>query len=223
VTMPREIRTMLCLCLATLIGACAGSRSQDAMTASPLSVFEQEVLTEMNRARTNPTEYAAYLQTTKREIDANLPPLSSTRGTHNDVTMGMFSEALAFLTSSRLLPALTFSRGMASAARDHLNDQMQADTLGHAGRNGSTIEDRLARYGSWEADIGETLVYGSSTAKRLVQQMVIDYDNPGRPRRQNLFNPNFSVAGIACGNPTRYPNLCVITFAGRYREKAAER
>jgi uncharacterized protein YkwD len=214
---------LLALYLSCVIGtsSCIQNVPQDTPHPHNISAFEHEIFTEMNRARTKPAEYASYLEETKRAFDQKLPPVSSDGTTHVDASMQAYYEAIAFLKSSKSLPALELSSGMSSAARDHLRDQMQAATLGHSGSDGSTLADRINRYGSWEVGLGEAIVHGSSTAKRLVMQLVIDYDDPGRNHRINIFNQDLSVTGIACGNNVRYRNLCVITFAGKYVDYSA--
>jgi hypothetical protein len=69
--------------------------------------------------------------------------------------------------------------------------------------------------------VGEIVASGSETAQRLVIQLIIDHDNPGRQRRLSVLNPDFSVTGIACKDHVRYKNMCVITLAGLYIEKTA--
>jgi uncharacterized protein YkwD len=107
------------------------------------------------------------------------------------------------------------------AAREHLRDQGLSDRVSHTGSDGSTLEDRINRYGAWEVGIGENIAYGSSTGQRLAMQLIIDQSNPGRNYRLNILNSAFSVSGIACGNSLHYRNMCVIIFAGKYRENTA--
>ena len=107
------------------------------------------------------------------------------------------------------------------AAREHLRDQGLSDRVSHTGSDGSTLEDRINRYGAWEVGIGENIAYGSSTGQRLAMQLIIDQSNPGRNYRLNILNTAFSVSGIACGNSLHYRNMCVIIFAGKYRENTA--
>jgi uncharacterized protein YkwD len=112
------------------------------------------------------------------------------------------------------------SGGLSAAARDHVHDQGQSDKVSHTGNDGSTLADRARRYGSWEIGLGENIAYGSDTPQRLAMQLIIDQSNPGRDYRLNILNPAFAVAGIACGDSVQHRNLCVITFAGKYVEKA---
>jgi uncharacterized protein YkwD len=189
-------------------------------TAS-LSTFEHQVFTEINRARTDPAAYASYLEEVKQQLDAKLSPAPAGGSDEVDESMQAFYEVLVFLKAAASLPPLQLSRGMSAAARDHLYDQLHAATIVHVGSDGSNLADRLHRYGAWEIGVGEAIAYGSSTARRLVMQLVIDPQNPGHPYRVNIFNVDFTVAGVACASNERYRNLCVITFAGAYQDAAS--
>ena len=218
IMLPQPRCMVLCFALALLTSACAQHAGH---TTAPLSAFEREIFSELNRARTNPAEYASYLDEVKQQLDAKLPSLPSANADHADASMRVFYETIAFLKASPSLPALQLSRGMSAAARDHLHDQLHRATVAHIGSDGSNLADRLQRYGSWEVGVGEAMAHGSSTAHRLVMQLVIDAHNPGRPYRLNIFNTDFAVAGVACGRNERYRNLCIITFAGVYHETAS--
>jgi uncharacterized protein YkwD len=188
---------------------------------SNLSAFEQIVFQELNRARTRPADYAAFLEEVKAQYDALLPKIPGEDRRQPDDFLRPLYEAIDTLKAAPSLPALELSRGLSTAARDHLRDQSQADTVSHTGHNGSSLAERVNRYGRWEVGLGENIAHGSSTPQRLAMQLLIDASNPGRNYRLNVLNPAFSVSGIACGNSLQYRNLCVITFAGKYVEQPA--
>jgi uncharacterized protein YkwD len=169
----------------------------------------------------HPVQYASRLEGLKKQYDERLPKIREEGTKQPDESMQVFYEAIQLLQSTPALPALKISRGMSLAARDHLRDQEQTDTIGHSGRDGSNLAEGLNRYGAWEMGIGEIVAYGSDTAQRLVIQLIIDHDNPGRQRRLSVLRPDFAVTGIACKDHARYKNMCVITFAGQYVEKTA--
>lgn len=78
---------------------------------------------------------------------------------------------------------------------------------------------RVNRYGGWEKAIAENISYGPSGARDIVVSLIVDDGVPGRGHRQNIFNPDFRAAGTACGPHAVYGTMCVIDFAGEYREK----
>jgi uncharacterized protein YkwD len=198
--------------------SCTNVTSQGNSNPQNSLSFENEMLIEINRARTNPAEYALYLEDVKKYYDNKLPKIMLEDEKKADSPMSAYYAAIAFLKTAKPLPALTPSQGLSSAARDHLRDQMQAEHIGHIGSDGSNASERMERYGAWEVGIGEDIVYGSPTAQRLAMQLVIDLEAPGHTYRRNIFNPDFSVLGIACGSNARYTHMCVVTFAGKYVE-----
>jgi uncharacterized protein YkwD len=181
--------------------------------------LERSVFKEINYARTQPTAYAAFLEATKTQYDSLLPKIPGEERHQSDDFIRPLYEAIEILRATTPLPALTLSRGLTSAARDHLRDQSLADTVSHTGSDGSTLAERVNRYGAWEVGLGENIAYGSGTAQRLVMQMIIDQSNPARPYRLNILNPAFAVSGLACGNSPQHRNLCIMTFAGNYLDK----
>jgi uncharacterized protein YkwD len=199
--------------------SCTHQATSGTYSMSNLSTFEQSVFKELNRARTNPADYAAFLENTKARYDTMSLKIPGEERHQPDDFLRPFYEAIEVMKATTPLPPLKLSGGLSATARDHLHDQGQGDKVSHTGKDGSTLTDRAARYGSWEGGLGENIALGSGTPQRLAMQLIIDQNNPGRDYRLNILNPAFTVAGIACGNSVAHGNLCIITFAGKYVEK----
>jgi len=116
------------------------------------------------------------------------------------------------------VPTLTTARGLAQAAKDHVLDQGPRGAIGHRGRGGSQIEDRINRYGRWLKAFGENISYGENGARMIVAMWIIDDGVPSRGHRKNIFNPAFRVVGIACGDHATFKSMCVVDFAAGYQE-----
>jgi hypothetical protein len=54
----------------------------------------------------------------------------------------------------------------------------------------------------------------------MVLDLIVDDGNPGRPHRQNVFEPTFQLAGVSISPPSTRGDFCVIDYAGTFIEKA---
>jgi uncharacterized protein YkwD len=128
-------------------------------------------------------------------------------------------EAIRFLREAKPLPALQASKGMFMAAKDHAKDIGPTGQTGHKGSDGSMVENRVNRYGSWALSIGENIAYDKGRPREVVIGWIIDDGVPNRGHRKYLFDPSFQFTGVATGAHATFGTLYVITFAGRYAEK----
>jgi uncharacterized protein YkwD len=185
-----------------------------------LSSFEEAVVRETNLARTKPSQYRAFIQQTRRYYTGRIlkRPGEVTILTQEGVQAA--DEAIRFLSTARSVSPLQVSKGLSLAARDHVLDQKTYGSVGHAGRDGSQVWDRVNRYGRWLGAIGENIAYGQETAREVVTSLIIDDGVPDRGHRDNMFSTDYRLIGVACGSHQPYRTMCVITLAGGYSEKA---
>ena len=113
-----------------------------------LSPLEQRVIVEMNKARTNPSAYAAILQDYRKRFQGKRVLIGERLYLQTEEGVAAVDEAFAFFKKVRPVPALTASRAMSLAARDHVQDQGKKGITGHNGSDGSTPFNRL--YKVWE-------------------------------------------------------------------------
>jgi uncharacterized protein YkwD len=181
--------------------------------------INQALFAEINQARIKPArmvkaleEYKSHFQGKELHVSGEVTILTKEGAAAVD-------EAINFFKGASAKPAVRLSAGMSKAAADHVNDLGPRGAVGHYGRDGSSPSDRLSRYGVWKKTIGENISFGEMVARRVVMQLLIDDGVPDRGHRKNFFREEFRVVGIACGKHTIYRQMCVIDFAGDYREK----
>ncbi len=212
--------------------ACKHDNDAQAAPAAPapyLSLLEKDVVQEINLARTQPKAYAAFLEQLKpnyvggRGQRAGERTVVTKEGKSTLVTAEgpkALNEAMAFLRSTRPLPPLEVSKGMSLGSKDHVKEQESTGVIGHQGRDGSRPGDRVNRYGRWQGMLGENIAYGMDSARRMTMALIIDDGVPSRGHRQNIFDAQARVLGVACSNRVAGQILCVTTFAAGYTEGA---
>ena len=193
------------------------SSAEGAEATSYLSALEAGVLREMSLARTEPARYAEFLEERRQYYRGRRfkRPGEITIITNEGVSA--VDEAIEFLRRIKPVGALRPSQGMSTAAKDHVRDQGPSGGTGHRGNDGSQMSDRVKHYGRWTGKIGENISYGRSDARDVVIQLIVDDGIRTRGHRRNMFDPEFRVVGVACGEHSGYGAMCVMTFASRYR------
>ena len=191
--------------------------------AAPAAAMDQglagQVLTELNLARSAPRSYAGFLRSFRRLYHGSYYQLpgSAVRILTNEGTKAV-DEAIRFLSRQRPRLPLRWSPGLAAAADELAEEQGSTGDIGHTGRQSHGMQERIERHGQWERQIAEDIGYGPSDARNMVMQLIIDDGVPNRGHRTNIFSAAFDTAGVACGPHPRFGSMCVIDFAGGFRE-----
>lgn len=195
---------------------------------SNLAALEQSILNELNRLRSNPGAYADELERQKRFYYENWSKLPG-ETIDPSLRVSAVDEAIAFVRSQRTLPPFSVSTGMSRASQDHVNDQGRTGrNFGHTGDDRSGYWDRLRRYGTVGCVDGENVSYydpslassRQSEAQVAVVELLINDGQRQGGDRDNIFNPDFQVMGVACGSHGPFlREMCVVTYAAGYVER----
>lgn len=199
----------LTICLLLALGAPAAALDEG---------LARQVLAEINLARTKPATYAGFIRDYRKQFRGKLYIQDRTSRIQTSEGVLAVDEAIAYLSRQRFLPPLAWSDGLAAAAAELAEEQGESGGTGHAGRQGQGMQERVERHGTWERQIAENIGYGPSDARSMVMQLIIDDGVRDRGHRKNIFTAGFGVAGAACGPHPRFGTMCVIDFAGGFRE-----
>jgi len=211
---------ILFLCLIFLLTPTAGlPQSNKTSEVTYLSPLEKAVVNEMNLARTSPKGYLSLLEQFRKVYDGKLLKLPGQTPILTKEGTSAVAEAIRSLRSRTPVSPLSPSKGMSLGAKDHIRDLRTSGASQHKGSDGSQAWERVNRYGTWQKIIGENISFGHNKARNIVMVLLIDDGVPNRGHRKNILNPDFRVVGVACGDHPTYRTICVITFAGAYKEK----
>lgn len=192
------------------------AREENSFDAGSMS--SRAVIRELNLARQNPAVYATFVEELRGRMSGNVMVLPGRTRIRTNEGTNALDEAIRFLRNVQPQAPLALSPGMCRAAADHCADQASGG-FGHAGRDSSHADTRIARYGTFGGCWGENISYGKSTARDVVLALIIDDGLPARKHRKNIFNPSFNFAGAAFGRHARFGTICSMDFAGAYAER----
>ena len=203
------ILTSLALSFASLTAAQAGPKSSTERSGN----FTEEVISQVNRVRTNPQAYAAYLERFRAYYSQDgLFHAPGRRALRTQEGVAALEQAIRTLQHSSPQEPITASDLLSGPGRELINSQQQSGQIGH----GSSPLDRMQRYGVFSAMAGENVAYGAPTAEQVVYNLVVDDGERSRGHLKNILQPGFRVAGVSEGRHPIYGSICVIDFASDF-------
>jgi len=212
----------LCCAFGIVVSFSGSDRGQSQTTKSAvkdgLSQDERDLLNEINQARANPKQYAAYLESLKPLFHGKQYAPSNQDSFTTQEGWSAVEDAIKFLRAAKPLEPLSPSHGLCLAALSHVKDQSGTGATGHKGIDSSFIEQRVKPFGSWQGGIGENLTYGNASARERVLTWLIDDGFTSRGHRMRIMSENYRAAGVSCGPHPEFGAMCVLTLAGGFIE-----
>ena len=160
----------------------------------------EDVFAEINAARTDPLALIHILSQWRSCFQGNLLCLPGKLKLGTNEGVAAVDEAIAFLRSTKPVPALQrISAGMSVAAANFCADIGPKGMRGHTGSDGSTPYDRILRHGKWSGSAAENIAYGMTEAKEVVASWIVDDGVKSRGHRNNIFKREFTAVGVGVG------------------------
>jgi len=184
-----------------------------------LTGVEKDVVLEMNKVRTNPRKYAElYLQPRVKYYAGNRYVVSGQTPIITQEGVSAVTSCIVALNGVSSAGVLAPEKGLSFAAKDHVVDQGKTGQIGHTGSDGSTPEMRMKRYGTVRGSwiLGENILYGATTGREIVCQLLIDDDVPSRMHRANIMHRAFTQVGVSYGTHVEHKTSCTATYANGY-------
>jgi len=184
-----------------------------------LSVLEKNIILHLNMARTDPSRYSQEFISPRSPFYNNkmyLEPGGPENfiGLQTQEGVSAAYEAAEVMNGTKPLGPLKANKKLTLAAQYHAMDQSKSGGVGHVSQDGSTLKNRIERYGKWQHTIGENIIYGANTGRDVVVELLIDDGVKNRGHRTNILQNNFKVVGVACDKHPSYGSVCVMDFAG---------
>ena len=154
------------------------------------SQIEKDVLKEINRARTNPQEYGAWLESLKQYYAGIRLKLPGEREIRTNRGLRVLEEAIMFVKQQRPLDPLSSSEDLEISAKQRITEFTTS-------RQNITLD---------------SISYGKVTPEAIVMHLVVDDGFPDRRNRLAIINPNYRFTGVACENDRRYTLVCAIAY-----------
>jgi uncharacterized protein YkwD len=205
---------MLCPLRPAALGAVLALAATMPALAQPRD-FADAVVEELNFARTHPAQYARTLRDYRRSFHGGLADEANDGfGVSTFEGPAAVDEAIDFLERQPPREPLTASPILARAAARHAADQGPRGLMGHTGTDGSTLGQRIQRYGIWGGVAAENISYGADDPAAVIRQLIIDDGVRSRSHRADIFSVSLRVVGVGCGPHREYGTMCVLDFAG---------
>jgi len=212
-------RARVTLITAGLLLSPGGRHATAVSSSSDWDRLARGILSETNEVRRDPEGYARLLEQLLPRFEGALLDRPGRRALRTEEGARAVREAVRVLRDTRAMGGLTWSKGMAAGARDHVRDQGPTGGMEHRGRDGSSPAQRVTRYGRWHVGVAENIAFGENPAREVVIQLLVDDGVPDRGHRKTILDRSFGVAGVACGPHAEYEQMCVIDYAVRFSER----
>ena len=190
-------------------------------TADYLTQDEKQVVIEINKARTNPVQYALevlvpYMHSINYD---NVYTDSQGYLIRTQEGQGAVDEAINAMHLQKPMPMLHPQQYLALAASDLCSDLGPKGMTGHTGTDGSSMKQRIVRHNpdAQNAGCSEISSYGDMTPVETVRSLIVDDGIQSRANRKMLFE-NFSCIGISIGTHAKYNKMCVLVFQNQTTE-----
>jgi len=126
-----------------------------------------------------------------------------------------YIEAIEFCETQKPRKALAISKNLSKAAQDHVDDIGPKGEKSQIGSNGSNPKERMEKYTGIDLVWSETLIFGGYKPKEIVEYMLVSDGVKNRGLRENIFNPKFTVMGVAVGPHETEGSMTVVDFVSK--------
>ena len=178
--------------------------------------LDKQIFELQNKLRSDPRSFIPYLQEWLGRFEGDLLKQPGKTTLRTKEGPAAVQEAIEYLNRIEPVRTLRFNEELGKAARDHTVDIGPKGLVQHESSDGTSVKERLKRYGKIVTCYGENLSFHCETAIEVIMQMLIDDGVPNRGHRENLFNNDFRVCGIFSGDHKDFDTVTVCDYAASF-------
>ncbi|OQX11077.1 MAG: hypothetical protein BWK80_45140 [Desulfobacteraceae bacterium IS3] len=172
-----------------------------AQNTSYLTSAEMQVIAEINKARTNPPQFA------EQYLAEWAGKSSNARECYEKMKRMTPREAL--------IPSFALSQ----AAKDFANESGRSGLVGSTGSDSSGLWTRIDKYGIWSGVVAESISYGYDDPLTIIAQLLVDSKTSCGGQQENILNTGNRFVGVGMAAHKTYRYMCVIAFASDIKDK----
>ena len=187
------------------------------------SKFAQEVIDEINFARTKPSEYAAKLErissTLKgRKVKVGKSTMKLKEGS------AIFEEAIQYLLNIGQMEPLELCDGLSESANELLSILIIQEGVDMSDFNLDIydLEHRLDHFGIYFGEFNELIDYGSFDPEFVVVNFLLSDGDDTRNDRHTIMNPLMKYCGITSGILPSTKKCTILNFVQYYFKPGEE-
>ena len=181
-----------------------------AKNSTSLTQIEKDVILELNKVRSNPSQYA------KEYISELINKYKNDEITMNE-GLPALEECYNVLIKQKPLCLFSNETGLNLSAKLLAYDLKNTGNLGMLDSKGRNPYDRIMLFGTKTGCWGESLKPGEMSAQDIVTGLLIDDGLNKRYNRKNILNKDFDCVGVSIVSHNESGSVCVIDFAGGYK------
>ena len=187
------------------------------------SKFIQEVISEINFARTKPSEYAAKLERisttlTGRKVKVGNSTMKLKEG------LAIFEETIQYLLNIGQMEPLELCDGLSESANELLSILIIQEGVDMSDFNLDIydLEHRLDHFGVYFGEFSELIDYGSFDPEFVVVNFLLSDGDETRNDRHTLMNPLMKYCGITSGILPSTKKCTILNFVQHYYKPGEE-
>ena len=184
------------------------------------SNYENELWTEINRARTTPQAFVSLIEAMRTNFEGknyHYPGTHTTRATQEGVSA--VDGAITFLKSQKAVEPVQLSDGLSLSCRDLVKLAAETKNFGSLETDEQSTA-RLTRYGRWSGKLFQNLAVGNLSPQDVVITWIIDDGNSSRDHRSSIFNPEVHFVGISSGPHIELARTTAACFTSKFTDSA---